>query len=57
MTAQASGISVEILILNIHYTPIGPHMPSPHEILHNRTQECPEKLPKAVAFKKYEITS
>ena len=40
-TCQESKQSVEDLLLNIRTQPIGPHLPSPREILHNRTEECP----------------
>ena len=42
-TCQESKQSVEDLLLNIRTQPIGPHLPSPREILHNRTEECPGK--------------
>ena len=35
--------SVEDLLLNIRAQPIGPHLPSSREILHNRTEERPGK--------------
>ena len=38
-----SKLSVEDLLLNIRTQPIGPHLPSPREILHNRTEERPGK--------------
>ena len=40
-TCQESKQSIEDLLLNIRTQPIGPHLPSPREILHNRTEECP----------------
>ena len=49
-SANTSCASVEILLLNIHLTPIGPHMPSPQVILHNRTKEFPWQVSKAVDF-------
>ena len=42
-TCQESKQSIEDLLLNIRTQPIGPHLPSPREILHNRTEECPRK--------------
>ena len=36
-TSQDSKVSIEDLLLDLHSTPIGPNMPSPQEILHNRT--------------------
>ena len=43
MTQDASK-SLKDLLLDMQSTPIGPNMPSSHEILHNRTFQCPSKL-------------
>ena len=40
-TCQEAKQSIEDLLLSIRTQPIGPHLPSPREILHNRTEECP----------------
>ena len=40
-TANSSGKSLDDLLLSLRSTPIGRHLPSPREILHNRTQDCP----------------
>ena len=40
-TCQESKQSIEDLLLNIRTQPIGPHLPSPREILHNRTENHP----------------
>ena len=40
-TCQESKQSIEDLLLNIRTQPIGPHLPSPREILHNRTENRP----------------
>ena len=40
-TCQESKQSVEDLLLNIRTQPIGPHLPSPREILHYRPEEHP----------------
>ena len=42
-TCQESKQSIQDLLLNIRTQPIGPHLPSPREILHNRTEEHPRK--------------
>ena len=41
MTASASGKTLDDLLLCIRPTPIRPNLPSPREILHNCTEECP----------------
>ena len=38
-TANSSGKSLDDLLLSLRSMPIGPHLPSPREILHNRTQD------------------
>ena len=38
-TAYSSGKSLHDLLLSLRSTPISPHLPSPREILHNRTQD------------------
>ena len=38
-TSQATGQTIRYLLLNIRSQPIGPHMPSAREILHNHTGE------------------
>ena len=35
-TANSSGKSLDDLLLSLRSMPIGPHLPSPREILHNR---------------------
>ena len=40
-TCQEAKQSIEDLLLNIRTQPIDPHLPSPREILHYRTEECP----------------
>ena len=36
--------------MSLRSTPIGRHLPSPREILHNRTQDCPGQPPHPVDF-------
>ena len=36
-TSQDARTSIEYLLLELQSTPIGPKMPSPSEMLHNRT--------------------
>ena len=38
-TANSSGKSLDELLLSLRSMPIGPHLPSPREILHNKTQD------------------
>ena len=40
-TCQEANQLIEYLLLNIRTQPIGPHLPSPREIIHDRTEECP----------------
>ena len=40
-TATTSGKTLDDVLLSLGSTPIGPHLPSPREILHNHTGECP----------------
>ena len=40
-TCQQAKLPIEDLLLNIRTQPIGPHIPSPREILLNRTEESP----------------
>ena len=49
-TASYSGKSLDDLLLSLRSTPIGRHLPSPQEILHNRTQDCPGQPPHPVDF-------
>ena len=42
-TTQDASTSLEDLLLDVQSTPIGPIMPSPREILHNRTTQHPGK--------------
>ena len=42
-TTQESFKSLEDLLLDLRLTLIGPNVPSPWEILHNRTFKCPSK--------------
>ena len=51
-TANSSGKSLDYLLLSLRSTPIGPHLPSPREILHNRTQDQPGQPPHPVDFDK-----
>ena len=49
-TANSSGKSLDDLLLSPRSMPIGLHLPSPREILHNRTQDRPGQLPHPVDF-------
>ena len=49
-TANSSGKSLDDLLLSLRSMPIGPHLPSPREILHNRTQDQPGQPPHPVNF-------
>ena len=49
-TASSSGKSLDYLLLSLRSTPIGRHLPSPREILHNRTEDCPGQPPRPVDF-------
>ena len=49
-TANSSGKSINDLLLSLRSMPIGPHLPSPREILHNRTQDQPGQPPQPVDF-------
>ena len=40
-TATTSGKTLDDVLLRLRSTPIGPNLPSPREILHNNTEECP----------------
>ena len=40
-TATTSGKSLGDVLLSLRSSPIGPNLPSPREILHNHTEECP----------------
>ena len=42
-TTQDASKSLENLLLDLWSTPISPRMPSPSEILQNRTIQCPSK--------------
>ena len=42
-TSQTTGQTIEDLLLNFRSQPIGPHMPSLREILHNHAEERPER--------------
>ena len=50
-TANSSGKSLDDLLLSLTTTPIGQHLPSPREILHNRTKDQPGQPPHPVDFK------
>ena len=50
VTANSSGKSLNDLLLILRSTPIGPHLPSPREILHNRTQDQTGQPPHPVDF-------
>ena len=49
-TANSSGKSLDDLFLSLRSTPIGRHLPSPREILHNRTKDRPGQPPRPVDF-------
>ena len=49
-TAKSLGILLDDLLLSLRSTPIGPHLPSLQEILHNRTQDCPGQPSHPVDF-------
>ena len=51
-TASSSGKSLDDLLMSLRSTPIGRHLPSPREILHNRTQDCPGQPPCPLDFEK-----
>ena len=40
-TATTSGKTFDDVLLNLRSTLIGPNLPSPREILHNDSEECP----------------
>ena len=40
-TATTSGKTLDDVLLSLRSTPTGPNLPSPREILHNQTEECP----------------
>ena len=40
-TATTSGKTLDDVLLSLRSTPIRPNLPSPREILHNHTEECP----------------
>ena len=40
-TATTSGKTLDDVLLSLRSTPIGPNLPSPRDILHNHTEECP----------------
>ena len=40
-TAMTSGKTLDDVLLSLQSSPIGPNLPSPREILHNFTEECP----------------
>ena len=56
-TCQESKQSVEDLLLNIRTQPMGPHLPSPREILHNRPAEHPQKHHNQSTWKTSKTTS
>ena len=56
-TANSSGKSLDDLLLSLRSMPIGPHLPSPREILHNRTQGRPGNLPTLLILKNPGTTS
>ena len=47
-TATTSGKTLDDVLLSLRSTPIGPNLPSPREILHNHTEECPGQLSHSV---------
>ena len=49
-TANSSGKSLDDLLLSLRSMSIGPHLPSPREILHNRTQDQPGQPPHPADF-------
>ena len=49
-TAEASGKTLDKVLLNIRSTPIGSNLPSPQEILHNCTEDRPGKPSQPVNF-------
>ena len=49
-TASSSGKSLKDLLMSLRSTPIGRHLPSPREILHNRTKDCPGQPSRPVDF-------
>ena len=49
-TAEASGKTLDKVLLNIRSTHIGPNLPSPREILHNCTEKHSGKLLQPVNF-------
>ena len=49
-TAEASGKTLDKILLHIRSTPIGPDLPSPREILHNLTDDRPGKPSRPVNF-------
>ena len=51
-TALQAKKSLETVLLDLRSTPIGPNMPSPQEILHNRTIQCPGRPPQPVNMEK-----
>ena len=51
-TALPSKKSLETVLLDLQSTPIGTNMPSPREILHNRTIQCPGRPSQAVDMEK-----
>ena len=50
-TARSSGKSLNDLLLSLRSTPIGPHLPCPREILHNRTQDWLGQPSQPTSFK------
>ena len=50
-TAWSSGMTLDTLLLNLQWTPIGLHMPSPRDILHNWAQEHLGQPSQPVNFK------
>ena len=49
-TAHSSGKALNNLLLSLRSMSIGPHLPSPREILHNRTQDLPGQPSHPVNF-------
>ena len=49
-TAKSLGKSLDDLLLSLRLMPIGLHLPSPREILHNRTQDWPGQPPHPIDF-------
>ena len=49
-TATTSGKTLDDVLLSLRSSPIRPNIPSPREILHNQTEECPGQPSHPVDF-------